>query len=170
MLSAQLTSFGEHLCVHLFDSIEETKMGTSPAVRKARWKAAHPERAREINRLACVRWRAANPDKWRSARKKQVAKWSAANPEKARSIDRRRKAKRKAAKLQANPAWADPKKIADIYRKAAELEWDVDHIVPLLSSKVCGLHVESNLQILPSNENRRKSNRWWPDMFEKQNV
>lgn len=40
----------------------------------------------------------------------------------------------------------------------------VDHIVPIKSPIVCGLHCEANLQILPEAENIRKGNRHWPDM------
>jgi hypothetical protein len=40
----------------------------------------------------------------------------------------------------------------------------VDHIVPLVSKFVCGLHCEANLQLLPGPENQRKGNRVWPDM------
>ena len=37
-------------------------------------------------------------------------------------------------------------------------------IVPIINPLVCGLHCESNLQILRADENMKKSNRHWPDM------
>jgi predicted nucleic acid-binding Zn ribbon protein len=78
---------------------------------------------------------------------------------------------RRAAKLQATVAWADKDKIAAIYTEAQRLTeltgvvYHVDHIVPLVSSKVCGLHNEFNLQVLPGVENLKKHNRHWPDMW-----
>lgn len=68
------------------------------------------------------------------------------------------------------PSWANRKAIADIYRKARKMSretgmpYHVDHIVPVTSKLVCGLHVEFNLQILPGTENIVKGNRRWPDM------
>lgn len=78
--------------------------------------------------------------------------------------------KRQAAKLRAIPVWADMEKIEAIYNEARRLTeltgipHHVDHIVPLQSPWVCGLHCEANLQILPYYENQSKSNRVWPDM------
>ena len=78
--------------------------------------------------------------------------------------------KRRALKLQAIPRWADMDAIEQIYvaRRAAqelfEIPVHVDHIVPLVSKRVCGLHCEANLRLLPGVENQAKSNRAWPDM------
>lgn len=134
--------------------------------RNSDW--AKENRARLTEKSAL--WRAANPKKaqevaLRSSRKlsKQRAaysyEWTRANRDKRRATT----AKRKAAKLQATPKWANMTKIAAFYA-AAPAGCDVDHIVPLVSPFVCGLHCEANLQYLPSAENQSKRNFRWPDM------
>jgi hypothetical protein len=81
-----------------------------------------------------------------------------------------RKAKRRSAKLQATPAWSETELIAELYleantrSKTEGITYHVDHIVPLQSNLVCGLHCLANLQIITANENHRKNNRYWPDM------
>lgn len=74
-------------------------------------------------------------------------------------------AKRLALVKQATPKWADQKKIDEIYFNRPD-GYQVDHMVPLDSKFVCGLHVEHNLQYLTAVENIRKRNLWWPDMWE----
>ncbi len=77
-------------------------------------------------------------------------------------------AERRASKLNATPGWLAEhhrQEIRDMYWLAKDLgrvsegAYEVDHIVPLRGEGVCGLHVPWNLQILPQDLNRRKSNK-----------
>ena len=67
------------------------------------------------------------------------------------------------------PDWcADHPGFKEIYeeakrRRAEGEQVQVDHIVPICSDIVCGLHVPWNLEIIEELENLRKSNIWWPD-------
>ena len=60
--------------------------------------------------------------------------------------------------------WADRAKIRKIYAEARSVSkrtgvpHDVDHIYPLQSLFVCGLHVEHNLCVSPASQNRSKNN------------
>jgi hypothetical protein len=71
---------------------------------------------------------------------------------------------RRARKRQAMPAWADKERIKKVYKRARQLSqasgepYHVDHILPLCSDIVCGLHVHENLQVIPARENIIKSN------------
>lgn len=66
----------------------------------------------------------------------------------------------------ATPAWADRELIKELYALAQKLTeqtgvpHEVDHIIPLQGKNVCGLHVETNLQVITRDENRRKSNKY----------
>lgn len=109
----------------------------------ARWHKAHPERTR----AAALAWYYRNPDKCNEA-----------------------KARRRAIEKRVTPAWRDRARILEVYALAKRLtktlgiKHHVDHIVPLRSALVCGLHVEHNLRVIPAAENRSKNNRYWPDM------
>lgn len=107
-------------------------------------------------------WNEANRDK----RRTWNARWNNANLTKCSVIS----ANHRAAKLQATPSWADQSTIACYYSVAAMLtreglhQWGVDHIVPLQSKRVCGLHTQANLQLLTHSDNAAKGNRHWPNM------
>ena len=169
---------------------EEQKAAQRERYRK--WRAANPESARESTRRwraanpgaeteAKRKWREDNYEKVLQANKAYRERQG----EKLKELDRQRNAEwrqqnkgkrranhahRKATIIRATPKWADPQRMAEFYAAADFLgmvtgEWHhVDHIVPLRSRKVCGLHCEQNLQVLPAVANMRKSNRHWPDM------
>jgi hypothetical protein len=62
------------------------------------------------------------------------------------------------------PSWVDMKSISIIYKQARRrsaiegIQYHVDHIVPLNSKLVTGLHVANNLQIIPAKLNLHKRN------------
>ena len=78
-------------------------------------------------------------------------------------------ARRRAAQKRAIPKWADTKLIADVYKESARITKEtgtrhhVDHIFPIRSTVVCGLHVHYNLQVLPMIENLKKGNKFAPE-------
>jgi len=71
---------------------------------------------------------------------------------------------RRAQKLLATPGWYDKEKCVVFYEESARLTKEtgiphqVDHIVPLINERVCGLHCDDNLQVLMAEDNLKKSN------------
>lgn len=99
----------------------------------------------ESNRAATRAWAAANPHRKAASRKE-----------------------RKLSKILATPAWASRSAIELFYlhaqhlTRATGIPHHVDHIVPLRSKWVCGLHVEYNLQVLTGEANLKKRNYFKP--------
>lgn len=70
---------------------------------------------------------------------------------------------RQATIINRTPAWADTKKIKEIYELAQQyrdlgLDVHVDHYYPLRGRKVSGLHVHNNLRVMLAWENTAKGN------------
>lgn len=122
------------------------------------WREKNKEKALEISRNYHHRNR--------DARSSQNKEWAKLNAD----LRRATAAKRKAAMYMAIPIWADIEQIKKIYSECKRVQdvtgvrMHVDHIVPLQSKLVCGLHCEANLRIIPGAENEGKRNFWWPDM------
>ena len=83
------------------------------------------------------------------------------------NIRRYNSGKRRATKVNATPKWLTPIDeliIKHIYETCPK-DYHVDHIVPLNSKFVCGLHVPWNLRQVHKTINHKKSNRYWPNMW-----
>lgn len=107
------------------------------------------------------KFKASNPDKISSFGKR----WKAKNAHRVRAyLD-----KRKQFLKQAKPSWANDFFISEAYHLArlrttlTGIPWQVDHIVPLVSDLVCGLHWEGNLQVITRTENATKNNKFTPE-------
>lgn len=92
---------------------------------------------------------------YRAKNLEAASNWRRDNPERMKAAY----AKRRAKKIQRKVAWADDKKIKEIYDKCPQ-GYEVDHIIPLQGKLVSGLHVENNLQYLTIEENRDKWNKY----------
>lgn len=141
------------------------------AARDRAWREANPERVRATKTKYLQRHREALLGTRRSRYRNNEGGmrdtnrgWAAANKDRRAASNSARKAR----KRMAQPAWADLDVIRELYELSARMfeetgiRHQVDHIVPLRSKYVCGLHCEFNLQVMPAKENLRKRNFFRP--------
>jgi len=107
-------------------------------------------------------------DYWAANKEKRAIKnnaWKKLNRQKATAWN----AIRRAQQLHATPVWltiAQKLEMAAFYAKARMLTettgkaYHVDHIIPLRSKSVCGLHVPWNLQVILAYDNISKGNKY----------
>ena len=134
-------------------------------------KARYLDRAEQQKAAAINRYRANSED-----HKAAMQIWSEQNRDRSNAIKKAYKArnpgktlaairKRQTRKMQAMPAWSNEFFIEEAYNLAKLREqitggkWHVDHVIPLQGKTVCGLHVETNLQVIPAVLNMRKHNK-----------
>jgi hypothetical protein len=147
------------ICISEIAKLDRKNNPERVKATKSKWNKANAEKVKEYGR----KWAERNPDK----RAKSSSDWAKRNaPAVVDAVVRRR-----AAKLQRTASWANDQLIAAYYKEAKRLEeltgiqFHVDHIIPLRGELVSGLHVETNLQLLPAHENIGKSNRFDPETF-----
>jgi len=92
------------------------------------------------------------------------ARWQKKNKGKVNANTR----KYQAAKLKRTPTWLTSfellhmqclYQVAAMRSKESNQKWHVDHIIPLQGENVSGLHVPWNLQVVPAEDNIKKSNK-----------
>jgi len=130
---------------------------------KKRYRADNYNMLLEYNREHSRKFRANNSD----ILAKRQRQYQIDNP----GICNARASKRRASKLQRTPVWADFNLIKDVCLDCEEINlaaktagctetFQVDHVIPLQSKLVSGLHMENNLQIITVTENLSKSNKF----------
>jgi len=126
-------------------------------------KDGHSSHCKECHYAYVKKWREDNRQKTLDYGK--VARSLTKNKAKRCALQR----KREAAKLKRTPNWLTPEdelymqclySLAAMRSKYSGEPWDVDHILPLQGELVSGLHVPSNLRVIPSSENARKYNSY----------
>lgn len=119
----------------------------------------------DSRRIQARKWAARNKHRLAAA----ASRWQKKHPGRANANT----AAYEARKIRAMPKWTNRFFIEEIYDLAARRtalktggieKWQVDHIVPLQSNLVCGLHVEHNLRVISASKNSSKKNYYWPDM------
>lgn len=139
---------GEHVDRYEADKVQWNQKAVA-------WRAANPAKAKLIYK----KFREENREQ-RNAHKRS---WVQANRGGVNAYN----VKRHTEKLKRTPAWLtdfDLDRIKCLYQLAAmrsresDQRWHVDHIIPLQGEFVSGLHVPSNLRVIPAVENNRKYN------------
>jgi hypothetical protein len=151
-----------------------------------RWRQENPEKElarcqawREANKekyiAMCRNWYYSNTERisklaaiWRDNNRARMSATARAyrqnNPGKVRA----KKNLREIAKAQRTPTWLSPLDLwmmeeiyilSELRTRLTGVQCNVDHIIPLRGKKVSGLHVPSNLQIIPAKLNFVKGNR-----------
>jgi hypothetical protein len=134
------------------------------------------QKTRDKSILAAKQWRDENANRRKKLRaieysnnavkaKEAAKQYRKDNPAKVNAWSR----KRQTAKLHRTPSWLtedDYWMIEQAYELAAlrtkifGFSWHVDHIIPLQGKLVSGLHVPTNLQVIPASTNQRKNNSY----------
>lgn len=103
---------------------------------------------------------------WKLNNKERHKAWEAAWREANRALCAFYSASWRRAAREQTPKWVDLDKIKAIYAEAQRVSAEtgiphhVDHVIPLRGKNVSGLHVHTNMQVIPGVENVRKHNKF----------
>lgn len=144
-------------CVALYHKAYREKHAKTIAAQKAEWKKSNKEHVAAKDKA----YAQANPDKKTKARKK----WIEQNPGKdvaAKALNAQKRSQRTPAWLNDEDLWMIEQayELAAMRTKMFGFKWHVDHILPLNGKLVSGLHVPTNLQVIPWIENLKKHNKF----------
>jgi len=118
------------------------------------------ERRRSFEKLKSI-------DEWKIKHNASNRAFKKANPEKINAAT----VKRRLAKISRTPKWVTSEEhwlieqayeLAQLRTKVFGFSWHVDHIIPLQGKHVSGLHVPTNLQVIPWRDNVSKANKYLP--------
>lgn len=175
-LSERYTSTGQ--CAQCTAEQSQIRRIEHPEKAHAAWRK-WLENNRELHGTRVRRWQAANPEKVKEAAKA----WVAANSEKVAAKSKRyrqthpdqatamaaasvaKRSKRVPKWLTADDKWLlrEAYSLAKLRTEMFGFVWEVDHILPLRGETVSGLHVPTNVQVIPKALNRRKRNVYHPN-------
>lgn len=171
------TQCGEEKPLSEFHNRSDNKSGKRKNCKKCKSASdkKYREQRPELVKATTIRlraWRETWTEERRQQERERGKEYARRNPD----VLLRNTRKRTAQKARATPLWAKDEfeqfLIQEIYHHSATLkkitgiEFEVDHIVPLRSDYVCGLHCAANLQVVEKYFNRSKNNHYWPDMWE----
>ena len=120
---------------------------------------------RQLNKERCNQ----NQQAWNAANREQrnllSKKWRSDNKSSMLAL----KAKRRSDILKRTPKWLTADDfwlirqaydLAKLRTVVTQIDWQVDHVIPLRGKRVSGLHVPSNLRVVPTSVNLRKGNKY----------
>ncbi len=117
----------------------------------------------------CKVCKRARDTRYRSQNKKQISKKQKIYYQNNKEVYFQNNASRRSVSRKAKPSWLTGEQKREMlykYSLAKECsqltgeKYHVDHIIPLKGKGVCGLHVPWNLQVIPSDINSKKYNKF----------
>lgn len=145
-------------------AVDNTRRAEKPKSEAAK---AAGKRYYQKNRKAVIARAASRPNHAKQAYRN---KHKERNPELYKALTSNRRRRHRSA----TPKWVgvdEKKAIRQMYLEAQRLtkltgeRYVVDHVYPLISDQVCGLHTIKNLRLMTQEENLKKSNKM-PDLEE----